>query len=485
MITIRGLEELETVIEASLEIKLIHNKEVFNAARKIFYENSNQREKMLPVSNKVGEVIYYLKWEANQVDPVHYVEDFWEYDINDSHLDYELLDRGEVYFFLTFEEYTYQIACIVLAKYPEKDIFFLDNKAKLFFDETTHLHIISSIADIYNNYKKCISQTILTIDSKKEFLDNPMRFIIKRYRSLSVMTSLFWKRNVVSFGEKNPDKIFYVIKDSLGGSGLGDMIRRAFLKMAMVMGKPDNFIPVIDFSVEGDKNQFTGGNGENAWTLFFEQITEVPLEEVYESKNVIISSHEGWDVFNPYYLEQNCFMDRKAMYREYLRIKGDVKRYIEELYRQVIPNSYNRILGVIGRGTDYRSNKSVGTPKPIEADIFLQEVRKALADWNCDYIFLATEDEAVYKVFMKSDLKEKIFVVDQERIDYEDENNKDLFLYEIKMRDHKNGYYDSLKYLGIIYILSRCTCLISTCYCGAWECAVGMNDGKYERIKRF
>jgi len=50
----------------------------------------------------------------------------------------------------------------------------------------------------------------------------------------------------------------------LGISGLGDMIMRALMKVAMVKEKPGNIIPVIDFSVRGDMNQFTGGNGEAA-----------------------------------------------------------------------------------------------------------------------------------------------------------------------------------------------------------------------------
>lgn len=485
MITIRSLEEAKMEKGISQEIKLIHDKEVFDKARKIFYENIHARDKLLPVFYSEGRKGYYLKWEANQVNAAQYADDFWEYDIHDPNLDYELLDRGQVYIFFMLEEYTYQIARIVQARYPEKEIFFMDNRAKLFFEETAYLHMISSIADIYNHYKACISKTILTIDSKKDFLNNPMRFIIKRYRSLSVMTGLFWKRKMVSFGEKNPDKVFYVIKDVLGASGLGDMIRRAFLKIAMLEGKPGNLIPIIDFSVAGDNNQFTNGNGENAWTLFFEQVSDVPIEEVYESKNVIISSHKGWDIFNPYIYEQNCFMDRKVMFQKYLKIKNEVKQYIDSLYRETIPNPKARILGAIGRGTDYRSNKSIGTPDPMRAHAFLEEVKKALVQWNCEYVFLATEDEAVYQVFMESGLRDKILTVDQERINYEDKDNKDLFLYEIKMRENKNGYQDIVQYLGIIYILSKCSSLMSTCYCGAQECAIGMNNGKYEHVKIF
>lgn len=470
--------------DAISKIELVHDEDVFDKARKIFYENVELRDKMLSVTGEPG-IRYYLRWEANRVDEVHYVEEFWEYNINDSRIDYELLDRGEVYLFFTFEEYTYQIARIVQREYPHKYIFFLDQNAGLFFSETPYLHIISSIADLYNKYRMCISKVILTIDSQKEFLNNYMRAIIKRYRSLSVMTSLFWKRNVTAYGKKNPDKLFYVIKDRLGGSGLGDMIKRALLKAAMVKEKPGNIIPIIDFSAEGDWNQFTEGSGENAWTLYFEQISDISLKEVYESENVIVSSHDGWDVFNPYYHEKNCFMDWKSMFQKYLHINNKAMRYIDALYTKTVPPEKSRVLGVIGRGTDYHSEKSVGTPKPKETQAFIQEVERYAKQWRCEYIFLATEDKAVYESFMKSSIKEKIIAVDQERIDYCDERNKNLFLYEIKKRDHKGGYFDSLQYLGILYILSKCDCLMSTCFCGAVQCAVGMNNGKYEDVKIF
>lgn len=464
--------------------KIVHSKQVFNDARELFYKNLEARNQQIPVIDETGKVIYFLKWEANQVEPVCYVKNFWHYDIDNPLIDYELLERGEVYLFLTLEEYTYQIASIIQKKYPLKYVFFMDANARLFFEETSYLHIISSLADLYNNYKNCISKTILTIDSKKEFLHNQMRFIIKRYRSLSVMTSLFWRCDVKSYGSKNPDKTFYVIKDSLGCSGLGDMIKRALTKVAMIQEKPGNIIPVIDFSAKGDRNQFTEGNGENAWTLYFEQICDVPLEEVYNSQNVIVSSHEGWDWYNPYTYEKHCFINWKLIFQKYLKMKDEVKRYVEKLYDEAIVNKEKKVLGVIGRGTDAHSTRG-GMAAPLEMHKFLNEVEKALREWGCDSIFLATEDSQVYDAFMESDLHNVIQAVDQYRIDYSDEENIDLLLSEIKIRDKKNGYLDGLKYLGILYILSKCDSLISSCTCGASMCAVGLNGEKYENIRIF
>lgn len=461
---------------------LWHNDNVFDLAREIFH-TSEVREKAIAVENEEREVLYYLVYEPNQVNELDYVDDFWNYDIFDEDIDFELLDRAQVYIFLEFEEYTYQIARIIQRRYQDRDIFFTDSKAGLFFNESDSVHIVSSINDIYNDYRSCISKSIMTIDSKKEFLHNTMRFIIKRYRSLSVMTSLFWKCcNRVTWGDKNPDKVFYLIKNTLDAGGMADLIK--FTLYRAVMAEEKHLIPIVDLSVKGDNNQFNNGDGTNVWTMFFEQLTDIPLEEVYNSKNVILSV-DKLDIFNPYILEKHYFTDHKFMFKKYLRFNKNVSEYIDDLYSQKMPKNQERILGVIGRESDYTAEKSRWVPKPLEQESFLKEVMEAKERWKCKYIFLATEDKNVYDLFMKSDLADSIIAVDQERIDYSDEKNKNLFLSEIKIRDKMNGYADNLRYLGILWLLSKCNSLISTCECGAFQCAVAFNNGKYENVKAF
>lgn len=464
------------------EMKLTHGKDVFDEARKIFYNNENVREDMIAVQGENREILYYLKYDHNQVDPLIYVDPYWDYNIYDENIDFELLDRGQVFIFLELEEYTYQIARIIQMHYLDKEIFFTDKKASLFFCESERLHIVSSINEIYNCHRDCISKTMMTIDSKKEFLHNEMRFIIKRYRSLSVMTSLFWKCNRMSFGNENPDKTFFLIKNTLDVGGMADLIKFTLYRVAMA--KEKGLIPVIDLSVKGDNNQYNNGDGTNAWTMFFEQITDIPLEEVYRSKNVVIS-RDKMDIFNPYILEQHYFMDLQQACKKYLKFNEKVTSYISKMYYEKIPNNKKKILGVIGRGTDYHSNRAMWICEPLETDAFLEEVAKAFEEWNCEYIFLATEDENVFKAFMGSNLRDKIISVDQERIDYNDAKYKNLWLAEIKVRDKTGGYIDNLRYLGILWILSKCSSLISSVSCGSSKLAIAFNIEKYDNVKIF
>lgn len=49
----------------------------------------------------------------------------------------------------------------------------------------------------------------------------------------------------------------------------------------------NNYIPVVDF--KNYEVQYTIQKGEDAWKVFFEQISNYTLNEVYKSKNVILS----------------------------------------------------------------------------------------------------------------------------------------------------------------------------------------------------
>lgn len=463
-----------------IEEPLVHGADVFEQARDLFFAHDNKYS-CIPVTNAEGALEYILCNEPNQVDVQNYVSDFAHYNIEDSRIDYELLNRGDVFIIPQLEEYTYQIARIIEKKFPEKWVFFLDQNVEFFFDGTSNVRKITSINEFYFKYKHLLNKSIFTINSGKDFTHNTMRFIAKTYSSLEVMTSLFWSCDVTSFGEKNPDKTFYLIKNPLLNGGIADLIKFTLFRVEMVMHKPEKYIPVIDLSLKEECNQFTRGNGDNTWTYFFEQICDVPLSEVYESKNVIISKDE-LELFNPYVQEYAYFMDWKTMFGDYLRFNDTTREYVEKSYVETIPKGCGKCLGVIGRGTDYRSSKGRWVPNPLEPEALLGEVINHFKEWQYDYIFLATEDEEVFRLFMDSELKERILYVDQERVDYSNPENKDLFLSEIKERDNVDGYEDGLRYLGILYILSKCDSLISSATCGASNIVQGLKQGEFEHV---
>ena len=94
--------------------------------------------------------------------------------------------------------------------------------------------------------------------------------------------------DVCEFGSLNPEKIFYVIKRS---SHAGIFSYLSFVLNHLVVAKRNNFIPVVDMcnyvSPYNEKNKIN--NTENSWEYFFNQVSSNNIDEVYKSKNVILS----------------------------------------------------------------------------------------------------------------------------------------------------------------------------------------------------
>lgn len=456
---------------------MVHSQNVFLEALAFYRNHLSQLDQKIDVRDADGAYKYSLHYERNQVNSLDYVSDFWNYDKNDKNIDLELIERGEVFIFLSFEEYTYVSAQIIRERYPKKYIFFVDKLAALFFEQTQHMVIIDCLNDFFHTYRHFLSKVIFIIDSKKEYLPNHVRCIVKRYRSLEFMSGIFWKCEQHSYGEMNPDKTFYLINNPLDTAGMADLIKFTLYRVMMADFK--GLIPVIDLSVRDDGNQFNGGDGRNAWTMFFEQVSSYSLEEVYKSKHVVRSTDQ-LDFFNPYIQEFAYLANEKVMLQKYLTYNPVTKDYIESVYHDLIPEDCI-VLGVIGRGTDFRSDKARWVPNPPDPMKLLKSVEDFIKHASVDYIFLATEDARVYDCFMESALKNKIICVEQERITYSEEDKK-LFLSEIYKREKIDGYLFNLKYLSVLEILSRCDYLISGCYCGAHRIAEALNNGRYREV---
>ena len=117
---------------------------------------------------------------------------------------------------------------------------------------------------------------------------------------------------------------------------------------------------------------------------------------------------------------------------------------------------------------------------PIGGPALLEKVRTLLRENSFDKVFLATEDAEIFRLFMESDIRDEILYVPQERIDYSREENTDKMLSDIYAQKERDGYVETLKYIGILTLLSERDALVSTVNCGAFKFAVGLNDHRYE-----
>ena len=470
---------------------------VFIRARDLFHDQKDLRSAAISLTGSDGSKLpFSMIWKRNLDDQIPpdltekfhlYASNFWNYSLDDGYLDFDMIERGDVFIFDELEEYSFAVANIIRAYYPDKYIFFKDPKAAYFFKESELLHFIRDESDFYTHFHYLISRSIFSVSSSVWTLQGyePLQFLEKRYTSLNLMTSLFWARDIHHYGDKNPDKIFCVIKSPLGMQGLSDLTRYPLYRAELATSHGKHMVPVIDLSVPNDGNQFNGGNGENAWTMFYQQITTIPLDEVYQSQNVIMV-RDQLTALNPYIQEMIYFADYGNLFNKWLRYSDRTRAYIDQLYADTIPDPHARILGVIGRGTDYNQSLIIHLlNQPAGPAPFLDRVRKVFELGNYDYLFLATEDQSVYQAFRESDLSDRILCVEQPRIDYNTKENNDQYLSDIYKRDGRDGYADTLRYMGIIDILSRCTSLIASTDCGAYLNAMGLNNGKYEYVEVY
>ena len=71
---------------------------------------------------------------------------------------------------------------------------------------------------------------------------------------------MYWLTDEMNFGDKNPEKTFFLIKSPLTVMGLSDLIRWTLYRVKVAEDhRRGKIIPIVDMSVEGDNNQFNGG----------------------------------------------------------------------------------------------------------------------------------------------------------------------------------------------------------------------------------
>lgn len=273
-----------------------------------------------------------------------------------------------------------------------------------------------------------------------------------------------------SYGKENPDKTFYIIRSEKNW-GLMILYQHALKGIEYALSR--GYIPVVDYSRD-NMYQPHKRKGKNAWELFFKQPAGYSLKDIQRSKNIIMGSLHDEKFEKPYTKE---WIDRYVPFVERIQFSDYAKEYLDEVYYKTVCGKENcRILGVLGRGTDYVTlspNEHAVVPTPNQ---LIEIVNRKQLDWGeYDYIFLATEDENILNTF--SDYyKEKLLFIEQKRYKTD---TKGKTLSQMNQRD--DLYKRGLEYLSAIYILSKCESLI-TCRVGGGLGASLFNKGQYERL---
>lgn len=273
---------------------------------------------------------------------------------------------------------------------------------------------------------------------------------------------------VKHFGEKNPDKRFYVIPGGTVGMFSNLQYVLGHINQAENLG----MIPIADWqNFPSTYNEPYDVHGTwNSWNYFFENLSQYDLEEVYQSKNVYFASQDyNWGMGH-YFSEDHDFYD---IYKRYIQFKPEVLAEVDKYYRELFFNNGipRRILGIHARG--WEMTVAPGHPFPPSVEQLFKYTDEIVEKYSIENIYLVTEEQEYFHAFTKR-YGSKILTTPYAR------TKKGINGYKINPEPRKNNLYLYGReiILGAL-LLSKCTGLL---HCGTNVSTFARfeNHGKYE-----
>jgi len=267
----------------------------------------------------------------------------------------------------------------------------------------------------------------------------------------------------VSYGKENPDKVFYVTgQDDLGG-GLFWLVNKVVMHLAYAKDK--GYITVVDY--QNHLTQYTrpdSAGKTNVWELFFRQPMGYTLDDIRHSRHIVINKMEP-SPKPEYLMGQYEFYDRperleyfRNIFQEYIRFNERTQAHLEQQRERLLGD--RRTVGVLCRGTDYVLLKPEGHPVQPEPEDVVADVRKVMQRYDCQQVFLATEDQDILDLFKQS-FPKRLAYLEQMRLSKRQMSGKQVLSLEKMKRADRDPYDDALQYLTAVYLLSRCNCFVA------------------------
>ena len=271
-----------------------------------------------------------------------------------------------------------------------------------------------------------------------------------------------------SFGNLNEDKIFYVIRPRTDGT---EGLMSLFVNVAknLVYAQEHKYVPIIDFKNYHTQYDDNIDGNENSWEFFFTQPTEYSLDEVYKSKNVILS---GLDI---QWYKSELFENKFDNYtleslHKFLFNQIDFNETVKKFVNDEIDNlkmDCSRTLGLYLRGTDYTKLKPSGHPIQPTVKQAVDVVDEFIKKYAVDKIFLVTEDGDIYKK-VREKYKSKCIIVSYDSF-IEGYNGKKFLSHDKCIESLSTSPYQrGMNYLIKLLILSNCAYFVGGDTMGSW-----------------
>ncbi len=304
---------------------------------------------------------------------------------------------------------------------------------------------------------------------------------LKRYRQYKVYKDdRYWREHRIRNGSQDPDKIFYVIRRRDLYCGLFSLFLTNLVRIDEA--KKKGYIPIVDMQNDFNIYLKTDKIGrENAWEYYFRQPSGYTLDDIKDSRNVIIGSGAVPEMFP--YLDVSFLMGKtgeleywRKTVRENIVLSDTAKKLIDKEYRALF-DAGDKVLGVKCRGTDYSAGKPKNHPIQPTPLQMLSKAEEIFEEQKCTKVFLSTEDVEFYKVF-KERFKDRLIT-----------NKTDFLVYQggsmgKEEYGQENGGYDAgMEYLISTMLLAKCSCLCAGCVSGT-VAALLLTEG-YEYVYLF
>jgi hypothetical protein len=218
--------------------------------------------------------------------------------------------------------------------------------------------------------------------------------VFKKFNLLDKKITEGLRLNIAKLGNRNPKKIFYIIKRTPGAGLFSNL---SFVLNHLIIADQYNFEPIVDM-----ENFVTWYNEKskvlktrNAWEYYFESISKIKLKEVYKSQTVIFTDN----IYHKNFYRDDYYKSSKIKYvfNKYVKIK---KIYYDQANEFIKKNFVkSKVLGVYLRGGEFLKIANHHFPATLQQAI--KKVKLILQKEKYDKIFLSTKEKKYQKEFEK------------------------------------------------------------------------------------
>lgn len=220
-----------------------------------------------------------------------------------------------------------------------------------------------------------------------------------------------------------------------------------------------DMIPVVDMQYKWNvflKEEEVGK--VNSYEYYFKQPCGVSVDEALKDGN----ARYVWSNIPPYHPNDSLdylYNPEIVQYysklaKKYMPFTDTVERELKEIEGALFPEN-SRILGVLARGTDYTTLKPFYHPVQPTMDMIITQIKKYRKEYDCDKIYVATEDQNHLNA-LKKEFGDDLIYMDQPRL-----GETTTYLNDDKEFTKRTPYQLGLDNLKSIYLLSRCKGLIA------------------------